>query len=88
MDAAEVEGIETLREKNKGITPPNSFNELEQWQSTLFPFFEKDKPIFLIIFLLDVFLTMYLFHLRKKDQKTAHTIVCRNIIKKKLEVFI
>ena len=37
-----LEGIESLREKNKGITPLNSFNQLEQWQSTLFPFFEKD----------------------------------------------
>ena len=36
-----LEGIESLREKNKGITPLNSFNQLEQWQSTLLPFFEK-----------------------------------------------
>ena len=36
-----LEGIESLREKNKGITPLNSFNQLEQWQSTLYPYFEK-----------------------------------------------
>ena len=33
-----LEGIESPREKNKGITPLNSFNQLEQWQSTQFPF--------------------------------------------------
>ena len=36
-----LEGIESLREKNKGITPLNNYNQLEQWQSTLFPYFEK-----------------------------------------------
>ena len=36
-----LEGIESLREKNKGITPLNSYNQLEQWQSTLLPFFQK-----------------------------------------------
>ena len=36
-----LEGIESLREKNKGITPLNSYNQLEQWQSTLYPFFQK-----------------------------------------------
>ena len=36
-----LEGIESLREKNKGITPLNSYNQLEQWQSTLYPYFEK-----------------------------------------------
>ena len=36
-----LEGIESLREKNRGITPLNSFNQLEQWQSTLYSFFEK-----------------------------------------------
>ena len=36
-----LEGIESLREKNKGITPLNSYNQLEQWQSTLYPFFQR-----------------------------------------------
>ena len=36
-----LEGIESLREKNKGITPLNSYNQLEQWQSTLYPYFQK-----------------------------------------------
>ena len=36
-----LEGIETLRQKNKGITPLNNYNRLEQWQSVLYPFFEK-----------------------------------------------
>ena len=36
-----LEGIESLREKNKGITPLNTYNQLEQWQSTLYPYFEK-----------------------------------------------
>ena len=37
-----LEGIESLREKNKGITPLNNYNQLEQWQSTLYPYFEKN----------------------------------------------
>ena len=36
-----LEGIESLREKNKGIIPLNNFNQLEHCQSTLYPFFEK-----------------------------------------------
>ena len=36
-----LEGIESLRQKNQGITPLNSYNQLEQWQSVLYPFFEK-----------------------------------------------
>ena len=36
-----LEGIESLRERNKGITPLNNYNQLEQWQSTLYPFFQK-----------------------------------------------
>ena len=36
-----LEGIESLREKTKGITPLNNYNQLEQWQSTLYPFFQK-----------------------------------------------
>ena len=30
-----LEGIESLRQKDQGITPLNSYNQLEQWQSTL-----------------------------------------------------
>ena len=36
-----LEGIESLRDKNRGITPLNSYNQLEQWQSTLYALFEK-----------------------------------------------
>ena len=36
-----LEGIESLREKNRGITPLNTYNQMEQWQSTLYPFFEQ-----------------------------------------------
>ena len=36
-----LEGIESLRDKNRGITPLNNYNQLEQWQSTLYAFFEK-----------------------------------------------
>ena len=38
-----LEGIETLRQKNEGKIPLNSYNQLEQWQSVLYPFFEKTK---------------------------------------------
>ena len=34
-----LEGIESLREKNRGITPLNSYNKLDQWESTLYKFF-------------------------------------------------
>ena len=37
-----LEGIETLREKNRGITPLNAYNRLNQWQSTLYSFFDSD----------------------------------------------
>jgi len=30
-----LEGIESLRQKDHGVTPLNSYNQLEQWQSTL-----------------------------------------------------
>ena len=30
-----LEGIESLRQKDRGVTPLNSYNQLEQWQSTL-----------------------------------------------------
>ena len=36
-----LEGIESLRLKNKGITPLNSYNQMEQWQSVLSSLFEK-----------------------------------------------
>ena len=36
-----LEGIETLRQKSQGKIPLNSFNQLEQWQSTLFKLFEN-----------------------------------------------
>ena len=35
-----LEGIESLRDKNRGITPLNNYNQLEQWQSTLYALFE------------------------------------------------
>ena len=38
-----LEGIETLRQKNEGRIPLNNYNQLEQWQSVLYPFFEKHK---------------------------------------------
>ena len=37
-----LEGIETLKEKNKGIHPLNSFNKMEQWQSTIYSFIELE----------------------------------------------
>ena len=39
------EGKESLREKNKGITPLNSYNQLEQWQYTVpnFPFEKRSE---------------------------------------------
>ena len=36
-----LEGIESLREKSKGITPLNNYNQLEQWQGTLYALFDK-----------------------------------------------
>ena len=33
-----LEGIESLRQKNRGITPLNSYNQLEQWQSVIYSF--------------------------------------------------
>ena len=37
-----LEGIETLRQKNEGRTPLNSYNKLEQWQPVLYSFFRSD----------------------------------------------
>ena len=36
-----LEGIESLRQKNEGIEPLNSYNKLEQWQSVLYSFFKN-----------------------------------------------
>ena len=36
-----LEGIESLRQKNRGITPLNSYNKLEHWQPVLYKFFEQ-----------------------------------------------
>ena len=36
-----LEGIETLRRKNKGRTPLNAYNKMEQWQSVLYSFFDS-----------------------------------------------
>ena len=34
-----LKGIEFLQQKNKGIAPLNNYNQLEQWQSTLYKCF-------------------------------------------------
>ena len=36
-----LEGIETLKEKDKGIHPLNNYNKMEQWQSTIYSFLKK-----------------------------------------------
>lgn len=33
-----LEGIETLKQKNKGIRPLNAYNKMEQWQSIVYSF--------------------------------------------------
>ena len=33
-----LEGVETIKEKYKGRIPLNSYNQMEQWQSTIFSF--------------------------------------------------
>ena len=33
-----LEGVETLKQRNRGITPLNSYNKMEQWQSTVYAF--------------------------------------------------
>ena len=38
-------GFPYLREKKRGITPLNTYNQMEQWQSTLYPFFELNWTI-------------------------------------------
>ena len=37
-----LEGIETLKEKNKGIHPLNSYNKMEQWQSMIYSFIDLE----------------------------------------------
>ena len=37
-----LEGIETIKEKNKGIHPLNAYNKMEQWQSTIYSFLEEE----------------------------------------------
>ena len=36
------EGIESLRQKNNGVKPLNSYNQLEQWQPTLYHLFKNN----------------------------------------------
>ena len=36
-----LEGIETLKEKSRGIIPLNSYNQMEPWQPTIFAFSER-----------------------------------------------
>ena len=38
-----LEGIETLKLKNKGITALNSYNKMEQWQSVIYSFEEPSQ---------------------------------------------
>ena len=33
-----LEGVETLKQQNRGITALNSYNKMEQWQSTVYAF--------------------------------------------------
>ena len=33
-----LEGVESLRERTKGIQPLNEYNQLPQWQSTVYSF--------------------------------------------------
>ena len=37
-----LEGIESLRQKNRGVTPLNSYNKMEQWQAVLYSFFNDE----------------------------------------------
>ena len=40
-----LEGIESLRQKNRGITPLNNYNKLEQWQSLYIHFLRSERQI-------------------------------------------
>ena len=35
-----LEGIESLRKKNEGIVPLNSYNRMEQWQPIVYSLFD------------------------------------------------
>ena len=35
-----LEGIETIRQTNKGIKPLNSYNKMEHWQSVIYSFLQ------------------------------------------------
>ena len=37
-----LEGIESLRQKNRGITPLNNYNKMEQWKPILYSFFNDE----------------------------------------------
>ena len=36
-----LEGVESIKERSKGVTPLNSYNQLEHWQGTIYSFLEK-----------------------------------------------
>ena len=36
-----LEGVETLKQKSKGIIPLNNYNQLEHWQGTIYSFQKK-----------------------------------------------
>jgi len=38
-----LEGIETLKEKSRGIIPLNSYNQMEPWQPTIYAFSERTQ---------------------------------------------
>ena len=38
-----LEGIETLRHKDREVMPLDNYNQMEQWQPTLYSFFENSK---------------------------------------------
>ena len=40
-----LEGIETLKLKNKGINPLNSYNRMEQWQSVVYSFHKLESDV-------------------------------------------
>ena len=41
MQRKMLEGVESLKEKYRGRTPLNSYNQMEHWQSTIYTFLEK-----------------------------------------------
>ena len=43
MQRKYLEGIETLRQKHEGKVPLNAYNNMEQWQGTLYTLFDNDK---------------------------------------------